>query len=109
MEEGLDIGVRIGNLPDSSMRAARVGAIRYIACASWAYLAKRGTPATPQDLAGHDCISFTTLSHAERWPLWRAAAAAGRGQPALDGEHGRRGDRRGQSWARHRASTFLSG
>jgi DNA-binding transcriptional LysR family regulator len=52
MEEGLDIGVRIGNLPDSSMRAVRVGA------SSWAYLAKRGTPATPQDLAGHDSISF---------------------------------------------------
>jgi DNA-binding transcriptional LysR family regulator len=69
VEEGLDIGVRIGNLPDSSMRAVRVGAIRYITCASWAYLAKRGTPATPQDLADHDCISFTALSHAERWPF----------------------------------------
>ena len=58
VEEGLGISVRIGNLPDSSMRSVRVGAIRYITCASWAYLAKRGTPATPQDLAGHDSISF---------------------------------------------------
>ena len=51
MEEGLDIGVCIGNLPDSSMLAVRVSAIRYIACPSWAYIAKRGTLATPQDLA----------------------------------------------------------
>jgi hypothetical protein len=51
MEEGLDIGVCIGNLPDSSMLAVRVSAIRYSACPSWACIAKRGTSATPQDLA----------------------------------------------------------
>lgn len=67
VEEGLDIGVRIGNLPDSSMRGLRVGAIRYVACASPAYLKRRGTPASPRDLQAHDCISFSTLSSAERW------------------------------------------
>jgi len=50
VEEGLDISVPIGNRPDSSMRSVRVGAIRYSTCGGWAYLAKRGTPATP---AGH--------------------------------------------------------
>jgi DNA-binding transcriptional LysR family regulator len=67
VEEGLDIGVRIGNLPDSSMRAVRVGAIRYVACASPAYLKRRGTPVNPRDLEVHDCISFATFSNAERW------------------------------------------
>ena len=67
VEEGLDIGVRIGNLPDSSMRAIRVGAVRFVLCASPSYLAARGTPETPKELAGHSCISFTALSHVEHW------------------------------------------
>ncbi len=67
VEEGLDVGVRIGNLPDSSLRATRLGAIRHIACASPSYLAERGEPATPAELAGHDCISFNTLSAPDRW------------------------------------------
>ena len=67
VEEGLDLSVRVGPLLDSSLIATRVGATRYVACASPAYLAGRGTPGSPQDLAGHDCISFNTLSHAERW------------------------------------------
>ena len=67
IEEGLDIAVRIGGLPDSSLVATRLGAIRSVACASPIYLAKRGTPATPQELAGHDCISFNAIQPAERW------------------------------------------
>jgi DNA-binding transcriptional LysR family regulator len=67
VEEGLDIGVRIGNLPDSSMRAIRVGVVRFVLCASPSYLAARGTPETPRALAGHSCISFTALSHVEHW------------------------------------------
>jgi DNA-binding transcriptional LysR family regulator len=67
IEEGLDIAVRIGSLPDSSLVATRLGAIPSVVCASPSYLAKRGTPATPQELAGHDCIAFHTLQPAERW------------------------------------------
>jgi DNA-binding transcriptional LysR family regulator len=67
VEEGLDVGVRIGNLPDSTLRATGLGTIRYIACASPAYLAQRGKPTAPVELAGHDCISFNTISHPERW------------------------------------------
>ena len=67
VEEGLDIAVRIGSLPDSSLVATRLGAIRYVVCASPSYLAKRGTPANPQELEAHDCISFHTLQPAERW------------------------------------------
>ncbi|HZP10059.1 LysR family transcriptional regulator [Methyloceanibacter sp.] len=67
VEEGLEIGVRIGHLPDSSLRATRLGSIRYVACASPAYLERRGEPSAPSELAGHDCISFNTISHPERW------------------------------------------
>jgi DNA-binding transcriptional LysR family regulator len=67
IEEGLDVSVRIGVLPDSSLLATRVGGIRLVTCASPSYLAKHGTPATPLELAGHDCISFGSFSPAERW------------------------------------------
>ena len=67
IEEGLDVSVRIGALPDSSLIAARVGSIRHITCASPAYLASRGRPSSPQELRNHDCISFTALSLVERW------------------------------------------
>jgi DNA-binding transcriptional LysR family regulator len=67
IEEGLDVSVRIGALPDSSLIATRVGSIRHITCASPAYLASRGRPSSPQELRNHDCISFTALSPVERW------------------------------------------
>ena len=67
IEEGLDVSVRIGALPDSSLIAARVGSIRHITCASPAYLASRGRPSSPQELRNHDCISFTALAPVERW------------------------------------------
>jgi DNA-binding transcriptional LysR family regulator len=63
-EEQIDIAVRVGELSDSSMIAIRVGAIRRMICASPAYLAARGTPRTPDDLAGHDCITYAGLVYA---------------------------------------------
>ena len=66
IEEGLDVSVRIGALPDSSVMATRVGSVRLVTCTSPAYLAKHGTPAEPQELAGHDCISFGSFTP-ERW------------------------------------------
>lgn len=67
VEEGLDLGIRIGHLPDSSLRATQLGTVRYVTCASPSYLARQGEPATPKALARHHCISFNTFSHAERW------------------------------------------
>jgi DNA-binding transcriptional LysR family regulator len=66
-EEQIDVGVRVGPLPDSSLMAIRVGAIRRMICASPAYLAERGTPRTPDDLAGHDCITFTGAVSPDVW------------------------------------------
>lgn len=67
VEEGIDVAVRIGALPDSSLIALRVGVLRRVICASPAYLAARGVPARPQDLAEHDCITFAGISSTDRW------------------------------------------
>ncbi|WP_027150002.1 LysR family transcriptional regulator [Methylobacter tundripaludum] len=56
LEEGVDMAIRIGDLPDSSYRALRVGAVRRVVCASPDYLAARGIPQTPEDLPAHDII-----------------------------------------------------
>jgi DNA-binding transcriptional LysR family regulator len=70
-QEQIDVGLRIGALPDSSLMVIRVGAIRRAVCASPAYLAKRGTPRTPDDLAGHDCITFTGFVSPDVWTFVR--------------------------------------
>jgi DNA-binding transcriptional LysR family regulator len=66
-EEHIDLAVRIGILPDSSLFATRIGAIRRVVCASPAYFAKRGTPQSPRDLESHDCISFEVLNAPDAW------------------------------------------
>lgn len=66
-EEHVDVAVRIGELPDSSMVATRVGSIRRIACGSPAYFAEHGTPRHPTELATRDCITFTSLMSSGSW------------------------------------------
>ncbi len=60
-EEHIDLAVRIGALPDSSLVAIRVGMIRRVTCGSPAYLAARGRPTKPEDLGAHDCITGSML------------------------------------------------
>jgi DNA-binding transcriptional LysR family regulator len=67
VDEHIDLAVRIGKLPDSSMIAIRIGSIRHVVCASPAYLAAHGTPLTPGDLAAHDCITFEGLASPATW------------------------------------------
>lgn len=73
-EEHLDAAIRIGHLADSSLRARRVGAVRRVICASPAYLAARGCPERPEDLARHDCISFEGLMPSDRWRFGEEAS-----------------------------------
>jgi len=67
MEEGVDVGIRIGELPDSSMRALRVGAIRRVLVASPAYVARRGQPESPHALALHTLVTSTAGNFGSGW------------------------------------------
>lgn len=67
MEEGLDVAVRIAELPDSGLTALRVGSVRRVVCASPAYLAEHGIPQEPHDLAHHRTIAFRGLSPVAEW------------------------------------------
>jgi DNA-binding transcriptional LysR family regulator len=67
VEDGIDVAIRVGQLPDSSLKALRVGNIRHVICASPAYLARHGTPAKPADLRVHQCVTFTGLEGAKEW------------------------------------------
>ena len=75
VENHVDLALRIGNLPDSSLIAAQLGAVHWVTCASPDYLARRGTPATPRDLARHDCIAFEGLYASNHWSFGTAKAA----------------------------------
>jgi DNA-binding transcriptional LysR family regulator len=68
VDEGLDLGVRIGQLPDSTLRAVRVGQLRRIVCATPQYIARRGVPATPRDLRNHCVVACTAVTPVpDRW------------------------------------------
>lgn len=67
IEEHIDLALRIGALPDSNLVATQLGTIRRVVCASPAYLARFGTPATPDELVAHRCISFNGLDAASAW------------------------------------------
>ena len=73
-DDHVDLAVRIGTLPDSSLKAVRVAAVRRVTCASPDYLATRGTPIAPEDLNHHACITFTGLSNPDRWTFGAHAA-----------------------------------
>ena len=69
IDEGLDVAIRIGVLPDSALIGQRVGAVRYVICASPEYLKAHGTPRSADDLSTHDCITFSALQPTDRWVL----------------------------------------
>jgi DNA-binding transcriptional LysR family regulator len=76
IDEHIDVAVRVGDLADSSIVATRLGAVTWVSCASPDYLETRGTPDTPEALAGHDCVMFEGLYSNNLWTF-------GRGQDAL--------------------------
>jgi DNA-binding transcriptional LysR family regulator len=67
LEDSIDLAIRIGVLPDSSLIATRIGATRHVVCASPGYFAARGRPQNPEDLGGHDCITFENLASPRAW------------------------------------------
>src|SRR3984893_14799688 len=67
VEENIDVSIRIGTLPDSSMIATRIGSVRLVLCASPSYLAARGCPTEPADLCNHDCITVDNVAAPRSW------------------------------------------
>ncbi len=67
LEDAIDLAARIGRLPDSSLIATRVGVTRMVTCASPAYLERRGTPTTPEELQNHCCVSFDLINSPSEW------------------------------------------
>lgn len=74
-DEHIDVALRIGHLADSALIATRIGTVRRVICASPAYLASRGVPRQPDDLATHDGISFQGFATAPEW-RYRGDSAA---------------------------------
>jgi DNA-binding transcriptional LysR family regulator len=67
VDEGMDVAVRIGHLPDSSLKALRVGQVRRVLCASPEYLARHGVPQHPADLLRHTIIAASGVSPRVEW------------------------------------------
>jgi DNA-binding transcriptional LysR family regulator len=65
--EGFDIAVRVANLPDSSLRARRLGPVTAHIVAAPAYLARHGTPTHPAQLGEHACLAYTNVSGSWRF------------------------------------------
>lgn len=72
VDEGIDVAVRVGHLPDSSLKALRVGQVRRVLCAAPAYLALHGVPRHPADLLRHTVIAASGTAPGVEWKFGAA-------------------------------------
>jgi DNA-binding transcriptional LysR family regulator len=78
IDEGFDVAVWVGELPDSSLIARQLAPCRMVVCGAPSYLEKHGTPRTPADLSTHNCltVAVTGLSYYRAWHLTAADGTA---------------------------------
>lgn len=69
IEEGFDLALRIGPPPEGNLIARQIASDRFAICAAPAYLEKHGVPATPEDLADHNCLLYSYSSAGNAWRL----------------------------------------
>lgn len=81
MEEGFEAAIRIGHLADSALIARPLTPYRLMMCASSAYLERRGTPVSPNELTQHECLSFSPAAVSE----WRLKDEAGESRVPVSG------------------------
>ncbi|MBP2302724.1 LysR family transcriptional regulator [Azospirillum picis] len=67
VEEGIDVAIRIGHLPDSGFTAVKVGTVRRVVCGSPAYFERHGVPVAPADLRGHRVLVSTSAWASPEW------------------------------------------
>lgn len=75
VEEGIDVAVRIGELPDSNQHAIRVGEVRRVICASPGFLTAHGRPRHPADLSRAPIIATSSIGQPRSWPFLEAGEA----------------------------------
>lgn len=64
-----DVAIRMGSLPDTALLARKLGQSRRIVCAAPAYLKRKATLEKPEDLRGHDCLTFNFRRSRTGWPF----------------------------------------
>ena len=69
ISQGFDLAIRIGELPDSSLKARRLADLRRVVFAAPDYFAEHGRPKVPGDLAGHQCLVRTSAHDSDAWPF----------------------------------------
>lgn len=67
VEHGIDVAIRMGRLADSTLGARYLGINPWVVVGSPAYLAERGSPSSPQELAQHDALVYSTVQGDARW------------------------------------------
>jgi DNA-binding transcriptional LysR family regulator len=82
IEEGFDVAVRFGDLPESTLIARRLCAIEAVLCATPAYLERRGAPKSIEELDEHDRVLFTPSARIQSWTLVNGDASYEFGRPA---------------------------
>ena len=75
VDDHVDLAVRVGRLPDSRLKALRLGEIGWVTCASPDYLARQGEPDSPDALTDHDCVMFEGLYSTASWTFGRGSEA----------------------------------
>ncbi|WP_084788814.1 LysR family transcriptional regulator [Bradyrhizobium sp. Cp5.3] len=76
VEEDVHLALRVGRQPDSQLVTRKLGEVQMIHCVSPDYLARRGTPHTPSDLVGHDCLVFSDTPGVAIWRFGRDTKTA---------------------------------
>jgi DNA-binding transcriptional LysR family regulator len=76
VNEGFDCAVRVGDLPDSSLVSLRLADNRRVCVTTPEYIKRHGAPKTPQDLAHHNCLAFSSVASQPRGWVFRAAPAS---------------------------------
>jgi DNA-binding transcriptional LysR family regulator len=75
VDEGIDLAIRIGDIGPQTLIGRRIGATQLVCCAAPAYLARHGTPRTPEELARHVCLTYAYSASGNVW-RWRDSAGA---------------------------------
>ena len=83
IDEGMDVAIRIGHLPDSSYSATKVGSVRRVICGAPDYLSRNGVPAKPVDLSSHRIIAATSAWTSVDWKFGREEKETVRVSPGL--------------------------